>query len=122
MDSSLVQADASNDSVVNRESLKRYMKRSYQELETRLEGQPSEEPGPGAVNQRYISTTDPEASVVRQGGGKPKENTEKAAETVVADSKSGTWKTSCIAMILKWLPLFRILMDKIFRESRFRNT
>ncbi len=129
MDSSLIQADASNDSVVNRESLKRYLNRSYQKLEARLEGQPSEGL-PGAVNQRYISTTDPEASVVRQGGGNPKlsykvhravdgqaevvtatevtpgqvneahrlstlieqhqENTEKAVETVVADSKYGT--------------------------------
>ena len=130
MDSSLVQADAANDSVVNRESLKRYLNQSYQELEARLEGQPSEDPRPGAINQRYISTTDPEASVIRQGGGNPKlsykvhravdgqaevvtatevtpgqvneahrlstlieqhqENTEKAVETVVADSKYGT--------------------------------
>jgi len=42
MNSSLVQADTGNDSVLNRESLKRYLKQSYQELETRLEGQPSE--------------------------------------------------------------------------------
>jgi transposase len=130
MDSSLVQADASNDSVVNRESLKRYLNQSYQEMEARLEGQPSEEPLSGEVNRRYISTTDPEASVIRQGGGIPKlsykvhravdgqaevitatevtpgqvneahrlptlieqhqENTEKAVETVVADSKYGT--------------------------------
>jgi transposase len=74
MDSSLVQADAANDSVVNRESLKRYLNQSYQELEARLEGQPSEEPLSGEVNRRYISTTDPEASVVRQGGGNPKLN------------------------------------------------
>lgn len=130
MDSSLVQADAANDSVVNRESLKRYLNRSYQELEARLEGPPSEEPLSGEVNRRYISTTDPEASVIRQGSGNPKlsykvhravdgraeiitatevtpgqvneahrlptlieqhqENTEKAVETVVADSKYGT--------------------------------
>ncbi len=37
MDSSLVQADASNNSVVNKESLKRYLKKSYQILESRLE-------------------------------------------------------------------------------------
>ena len=65
MDSSLVQADAANDSVVNRESLKRYLNQSYQEMEARLEGQPSEEPLLGEVNRRYISTTDPEASVIR---------------------------------------------------------
>ncbi len=130
MDSSLVQADAANDSVVNRESLKRYLNQSYQELEARLKEQPSEKPLSGEVNRRYISTTDPEASVIRQGRGNPKlsykvhravdgqaemitatevtpgqvneahrlptlieehqENTEKAVETVVADSKYGT--------------------------------
>jgi hypothetical protein len=37
MDSSLVQADASNNSVVNKQSLKRYLNKSYQILETRLE-------------------------------------------------------------------------------------
>jgi len=130
MDSSLIQADASNDSVVNRESLKRYLNQGYRELEARLQEQPSEDLLEGAVNQTHISTTDPEASVVRQGGGKAKLcykvhravdekeeiitatevtrgqvneahrlpalieghslNTEKAVETVVADSKYGT--------------------------------
>jgi len=130
IDSSLIQADASNDSVVNRESLKRYLNQGYRELEARLQEQPTEELLEGAVNQTHISTTDPEASVVRQGGGKAKLgykvhravdekeeiitatevtrgqvneahrlpalieghslNTEKAVETVVADSKYGT--------------------------------
>jgi IS5 family transposase len=129
MDSSLIQADASNDSVVNKESLKRYLNQSYRELEARLQEQPTEDLLKGAVNQTYISTTDPEASVVRQGGkaklcykvhravdgkkeiitdtevtpGQVNEahrlpalieghslNTEKAVETVVADSKYGT--------------------------------
>ncbi|CAB1056071.1 hypothetical protein D1BOALGB6SA_805, partial [Olavius sp. associated proteobacterium Delta 1] len=37
MDSSMVQADASNNSVVNKQSLKRYLNKSYQMLESRLE-------------------------------------------------------------------------------------
>jgi len=37
MDSSMVQADASNNSVVNKQSLKRYLNTSYQILESRLE-------------------------------------------------------------------------------------
>ena len=68
MDSSLVQANASNDSVVNRESLKRYLNQSYRELEARLQEQPEADHLGGVVNQTHISTTDPEASVVRQGG------------------------------------------------------
>jgi transposase len=77
MDSSLVQADASNNSVVNKESLKRYLNKSYQILESRLEEQQrssgcDEQPKSGTANQKYISTTDPDASVTRRGSGKSK--------------------------------------------------
>ncbi len=77
MDSSLVQADASNNSVVNKESLKRYLNKSYQILESRLEEQSTasgsaEAPKSGTANRKYISTTDPDASVVRKGKGKSK--------------------------------------------------
>ncbi len=77
MDSSVVQADASNNSVVNKESLKRYLNKSYQILESRLEQeQPcsgsDEQPKSGTANQKYISTTDPDASVTRRGKGKSK--------------------------------------------------
>jgi transposase/uncharacterized protein (UPF0179 family) len=75
MDSSLVQADASNNSVVNRESLKRYLNKSYQILESRLEEEQrssgsDDEPKSGTANRKYISTTDPDASVTRRGKGK----------------------------------------------------
>ena len=69
-DASLVQADASNNSVVNQHSLKRYLNKSYRELENRLEKQPESEPKKGAANRKYISTTDPDASVVRMGPGR----------------------------------------------------
>jgi transposase len=80
VDSSLVQADASNNSVVDRQSLKRYLNESYKELEKRLEEEVKEddrrednEGSSGGVNKRYISTTDPDASIVRTGGtGKAK--------------------------------------------------
>ena len=39
MDGCLIQADASNNSVVNKESLRRYLNKSYQTLESRLEEQ-----------------------------------------------------------------------------------
>jgi hypothetical protein len=44
MDSSLIEADASNNSVVDTESLKRYLNKSYMELERRL-GDGGEERG-----------------------------------------------------------------------------
>jgi len=77
IDSSMVQADASNNSVVNKESLKRYLNTSYQAFEARLEDheRPSDnddEPKSGTANRKFISTTDPDASVVRRGKGASK--------------------------------------------------
>jgi transposase len=82
-DSSLVQADASCNSIVDTEGLRRYLNPAYRELEKRLEDQEKnnqqekndsddDPPRRNVVNQRYISTTDPEASVVRKGQGKAK--------------------------------------------------
>lgn len=77
MDSSMVQADASNNSVVNKQSLKRYLNKSYQILESRLQEQQKSSASDqssksGAANRKYISTTDPDASVTRRGKGKSK--------------------------------------------------
>jgi transposase len=78
MDSSLVQADASNNSVVkiNHETMKIHLVRGFQELESRLEEkddfEEGHEPKTGAANRQHISTTDPDASVTSQGAGKPK--------------------------------------------------
>ena len=71
-DASLVQANASNNSVVNQQSLKRYLNKSYRELEARLEQQHDHEPKKGKANRKYISTTDPDASVIRMGPGRSK--------------------------------------------------
>jgi Transposase and inactivated derivatives len=136
MDSSLVDADASNNSVVkiNKETLKIHLVRGFNELESRLEEKdnPADDHAPksGTANRHHISTTDPDASVTSQGAGKPKlqykthrsvdaqseiitateitpgevneahllstllsmhqDNTQKTADTVVADTKYGT--------------------------------
>jgi len=83
-DSSLVQADASCNSIVDTQGLRRYLNPAYRELEKRLEERaenkkPEEKnnsgdrpPRQNVVNQRFVSTTDPEASVVRKGQGKAK--------------------------------------------------
>jgi transposase len=68
MDGSLIDADASNNSVVDTHSLKRYLNEGYRELEKRL----AEVEKCGDVNARHVSTTDPDASIVRHGKGKPK--------------------------------------------------
>ena len=81
-DSSLIEADASCNSVVDTQGLKRYLNPAYRELEARLEERGEKEkpkddpaassPRQNVVNQRFTSTTDPDASVVRKGQGKPK--------------------------------------------------
>src|SRR5436309_2719623 len=80
-DSSLIEANAACSSVVDTQGLKRYLSPAYRELEARL-AEPAEQertdddpPQPSnrqnVVNQRFTSTTDPDASVVRKGNGNP---------------------------------------------------
>jgi hypothetical protein len=54
MDSSLIQADASNDSVVNKESLKRYLNKGYRALEARLQEKPEDDLLGGPVNRTRV--------------------------------------------------------------------
>jgi transposase len=70
VDASLIDADASNNSVVDTEKLKRYLNKSYKRLEGRLDDIKAEKKTP--ADRRHISTTDPDASVTRQGSGKSK--------------------------------------------------
>ena len=67
MDSSLIQADASNNSIINLNSLKSQLNRHYQELEARLEELPADWKGNGQLNRTHLSTTDPDASLVSKG-------------------------------------------------------
>ena len=77
-DSSLIEADASRNSVIDTQGLRRYLSPAYKELEARLEEReearednhedpPENPPRRNVVNQRYVSATDPDASVVRKG-------------------------------------------------------
>ncbi len=70
VDSSYIDANASKNSVVDTKSLKRFSNERYKELETRLEEMT--EARHGEINRRYISTTDPEAGIVRRNGNSPK--------------------------------------------------
>ena len=67
MDSSLIQAEASNNSIIALNSLKSQINRHYQELEARLEELPEDCKGNGKLNQTHLSTTDPDASMVSKG-------------------------------------------------------
>ncbi len=73
MDSSLVDADASNNSVVDIKSLKSRVHKNYKELEARLEERDESSDSSrtySKANKRYISSTDPDATIVRRGGPK----------------------------------------------------
>jgi hypothetical protein len=73
IDSSLVDADASNNSVVDKESLRIHLRGVYERLEGRLE-EPQESTNRWRAyekkNNRYISTTDPDAAIVNRGKAK----------------------------------------------------
>ena len=69
VDSSLVDANASNNSVVDTEKLQ--LVKQYEQLESRLEeNDKNSSNGNRKVNNRYKSTTDPDAAIVNRG--KPK--------------------------------------------------
>jgi transposase/uncharacterized protein (UPF0179 family) len=70
MDASLMEANASNNSVINQQALSRYLNARYRKLEAQLEAM--EAPKSGTANRKHVSTTDPDASVVRQGAGRSK--------------------------------------------------
>jgi transposase len=70
LDASLIDADASNKSVVDTHSLKKYLTKGYRHLERKLDELKDEKTTP--ANSRYISSTDPDASVTRHGSGKSK--------------------------------------------------
>ena len=62
MDSTLIDANASNKSVIDKQSVEKYANKRYRELEDKLEER----------DERYISTTDPDAGVVKFSKGKAK--------------------------------------------------
>lgn len=70
MDSSIIQANASNNSIVDTKSLKTLINKRYKELESRLEEVDESADcvrSAGKINKRYVSTTDPESGIVRSG-------------------------------------------------------
>jgi hypothetical protein len=73
MDSSLIEANASLNSIIDSHSLRSHLNERYKELESRLdEIKEKEKDRPHReMNNRYISTTDPEAGIFRHGGKKP---------------------------------------------------
>jgi len=70
VDASLIDADASNNSVVDTQKIEKYLNKSYKRLENRLDDIKASKKTP--ADSRYISTTDPDASVTRHGGSKSK--------------------------------------------------
>jgi len=83
VDSSLIDADASKNSVMDTRNLKHQLRKNYKELEARLEERNQAEEPCGRherVNSRYISSTDPDAAIVRRGEAKLSYQAHRAVE------------------------------------------
>ena len=83
MDSSLIEANASRNSIVNTKSLKRLLNKRYVVMEKRLEEIQDEANANRLyrkVNSEHISTTDPEAGIVNYGKKKLYYKTHRAVE------------------------------------------
>ncbi|HPJ97747.1 MAG TPA: IS1182 family transposase [Syntrophales bacterium] len=73
VDSSLVDADASNNSIIDTKNLKQQLHRNYRKLESRLAEAGERTSSPRKyrkTNDRYMSTTDPDAGIVNRGKAK----------------------------------------------------
>jgi transposase len=73
MDSSLVNANASNNSVIDMENIKHQLRDDYKKLEARLEERKESTDSSRTYekkNSRFISTTDPDATIVNRGAPK----------------------------------------------------
>lgn len=73
VDSSLVDANASNNSVLDTRNLKHQLHKNYKKLEARLEERAESSDPPRSYekkNNRYISSTDPDAALVNRGKAK----------------------------------------------------
>jgi len=83
MDSSLVDANASTNSVIDTKSLRHQLKKNFKQLEARLEESNdfSRTHGPHSeANKRYISSTDPDAAIVRRGKPKLRHHVHRAVD------------------------------------------
>lgn len=80
-DSSLVDANASNNSVMKRERFLRYWRERYGELERRFFDWEGKE-----ARKKFVSATDPDASVVRKSAGKSRA---RYSEHRAVDGKAG---------------------------------
>lgn len=73
VDSSLIDANASNNSVIDTKGLKHQLHRNYKNLEARLTESSARTDSSGDYekkNSRYISSTDPDAAIVNRGKSK----------------------------------------------------
>lgn len=129
MDASLIDADASNNSVIDTASLKRYLHRGYQELEKRLEEKENTELTDTnyVVNSRYVSTTDPDASIVRNGGkAKLRYKTHRAVDSLREVITAVEVTTGAVDEGHKMLPLIEIneantgiKVDTVIADSKY---
>lgn len=130
MDVSLIDADASNNSVIDTRSLKRYLHCGYRELNKRLEEKECNPPKDGdhRVNRRYISSTDTDASIVRHGGtgAKLRYKTHRAVDGCREGITAVEVTTGAVDEGKRMLPLIeaheantRAIVDNVVADSKY---
>jgi transposase len=129
MDSSLVDADASTNSVIDTKNLKHRLKKNYQQLEARLEEKTESTRASGAyskVNKRYISSTDPDAAIVRRGKPKLRHQVHRAVdgehEIITATSVTPgdvNEAHEMIALVDQHEELTEVKVDTVVADSKY---
>jgi transposase len=124
VDASLIDANASNNSVVDTEKLRKRLSKAYGRLENRLDDLGAEKTTP--ANSRFVSTTDPDASVTRHGGGKmlKRANARSAKKDIKIrrhlSERSFAWSTRYNFKEARWRRLWRMEIQD-FLIAAIRN-
>lgn len=129
VDSSLVDANASNNSVIDTKSLKHQLHRNYKKLEARLAESNESTDSPRYYekkNNRYISSTDPDAAIVNRGKSKLSYQVHRAVdgktEVITAtDAASGDINEAHLMLPLleKHETITGIKVDTVVADSKY---
>ena len=129
VDSSLIDANASNNSVIDTKNLKHQLHKNYKKLESRLEDQEgSKDPSRRyeKKNSRYISSTDPDAAIVNRGKPKLSYQVHRAVDgqseiITAADATPGDVNEAhlMIALLEKHKMTTGVMADTVVADSKY---
>lgn len=129
VDSSLIDANASNNSVIDTQSLKGQLHKNYKKLEARLSDQEKGNESSSYYekkNSRYISSTDPDATIVNRGKSKLSYQIHRAVdgrtEVITAtDATTGAFNEAhlLLPLLAKHETTTGIKVDTVVADSKY---